>query len=565
MSDGSDVDRERQLEIALDAARTGDVAVLSRVLAGQPAASRENWAHRPLIEVAVREGQLEAVRLLLDAGAPPDQTSYYGDTLIQMATDRGHGAVAELLAAASARSARVKPADGPTDHPIHAAAEFGQLRRVRALIDADPALVHRADRSGGTPLHRAVIGRARKVVALLLDRGADIDAVHGAGMGSCTGYAPEDLQAIDLAIWGGPNTIRLNWRTLRESVHWWFRSRRGRGGRTVHDGETARLLIARGAAHDLTIAAALGDLDRVAAILDQDPAAISSARPNGRRPLSAAVEFGHDRIVRTLLDRGADPTWPDADGSPRGAALHAAARYGRRALVELLLARGADPNGYVNASGNATFAARTPEIRALLTAHGGKVDPYDLVWLDDDEAVVRAILADPASADAGCGGVFTAVCTRGKRKLLHRLLDAGIRVPPLADGCQSYLLERPDMLRTLLERGALSPDYANAEGITLLHLLCSRDVRGRTMNHRTTCGALLLDAGAAIAPRDREFRSTPLAWAARNNLEDMVVFLLGRGAPVRLADDQPWATPLAWAERRGHARIAGILRQHGAA
>ena len=166
-----------------------------------------------------------------------------------------------------------------------------------------------------------------------------------------------------------------------------------------------------------------------------------------RRPLSAAVEFGHERIVRLLLERGADPTWPDADDSPRGSALHAAARAGNRPLVELLLAHGADPNANVDSAGNATFAARTPELRALLVKHGGTVDPYDLVWLGDDEGVMRAVRDDPASAHAGCGGVYTAVVTRGNRTLLMRLLDAGVTVPPVAGGCQSYLLERPDMLR----------------------------------------------------------------------------------------------------------------------
>ena len=73
-----------------------------------------------------------------------------------------------------------------------------------------------------------------------------------------------------------------------------------------------------------------------------------------------------------------------------------------------------------------------------------------------------------------------------------------------------------------------------------------------------------LDAGATITARDDEYRSTPLAWAARANKPQMVEFLLSRRAPVNLPDDEPWATPLAWAERRGHQQIASILRAHGA-
>ncbi len=558
-------ERDDDVRDAIAAATTGDVPTLRRLLERVPTLARGDGSHRPLIDIAVREGQIDTVRVLLAAGAEPDRTNFSGDSLIDMARDRGHHAIAALLDQACAHARRVKPSDTHTDHPIHRAAEAGHLRRVRALLDVDPTLAHRSDRAGGTPLHRAVIGRSRHVVALLLDRGADIHAVHGAGLGSCSGYAPEDLQPIDLALWGGPTSVRRSpWRTLVAGVRWWLASRRATRRRRPCDVETARLLLARGAAYDLTIAAALGDIDRVVAILDEDSARISETRPNGRRPLSAAVEFGHERIVRLLLERGADPTWPDADGSPRGAALHAAARAGDRALAELLLAHGADPNGYVDSAGNATFAARTPALRALLTAHGGKVDPYDLVWLGEDEEVLRRVREDPESANAGCGGVYTAVCTLGKRDLLMRLLDAGIKVPPIAGGCQSYLLERPDMLRLLLGRGGLNPDYPTSEGSTLLHALCSRDVRGRTMGHRTECSSILLDAGATISAKDQEYRSTPLAWAARNNLPDMVELLLARGAPTNLSDDEPWATPLAWADRRGHAKIASILRRHGA-
>jgi ankyrin repeat protein len=84
------------------------------------------------------------------------------------------------------------------------------------------------------------------------------------------------------------------------------------------------------------------------------------------------------------------------------------------------------------------------------------------------------------------------------------------------------------------------------------------------MDHRTECAAILLDAGANISSRDDETCSTPLAWAARNALPDLVEFLLARGAPPNLPDDKPWATPLVWATRRGHSQIAEMLRAAGA-
>jgi ankyrin repeat protein len=298
-------------------------------------------------------------------------------------------------------------------------------------------------------------------------------------------------------------------------------------------------------------------------MLDRDPSRVEEARPWGKRALSAAVDFGHEEIVRLLLDRGADPNGPEGADAPRGFALLSAARAGNRGLVELLLDHGADPNAQVDSAGSATYAAKTRELRALLLSRGGILDCYDLIWAGEDDEVVRRVTADPRAADVGCGGVFTAAATLGKRELVVRLLNAGARVPAMVTGCRSYLLEDPEILRLLLKSG-MSPDLPDWQRASLLHLLCGRDGRGRPRPHRTECATILLDAGANLSARDEEYRSTPLAWAARNDLPDMVEFLVGRGAPTNLADDPPWATPLAWAVRRSHPRIAEILRAAGA-
>ncbi len=279
--------------------------------------------------------------------------------------------------------------------------------------------------------------------------------------------------------------------------------------------------------------------------------------------MSSAVEFGHETIARTLLDRGADPSWPDGPTAPLGAALFAAARAGNRALVELLLDRGADPNGGIDSGGSATYAAQTPELRALLMARGGRLDAYDLVWLGEDDEVVRRVRQDPTAANAGCGGVFAAAAAQGRRDLVVRLLDAGARVPKTVTACRSYLLSDPDILRLLLASG-MDPDLPNWLLATPLHDLCGRDGHGRSRGHRVECAGILLDAGASITARDEDYRSTPLAWAARNDLPDMVELLLSRGAPTNLPDDPPWATALAWAARRGYVHLVRRLREAGA-
>ena len=127
-----------------------------------------------------------------------------------------------------------------------------------------------------------------------------------------------------------------------------------------------------------------------------------------------------------------------------------------------------------------------------------------------------------------------------------------------------YLLEDPEILRILLSSAAMDPNLPNWQRATPLHDLCGRDGRGRARDHRIECAAILLEAGANINAKDEEYRSTPLAWAARNDLSDMVEFLLARGAPTNLLDDDAWATPLAWAIKRGHTSIESLLRAAGA-
>ena len=85
------------------------------------------------------------------------------------------------------------------------------------------------------------------------------------------------------------------------------------------------------------------------------------------------------------------------------------------------------------------------------------------------------------------------------------------------------------MLRELLARGGLDPNYPTTDGVTLLHALCHKDIRGRTMEHRTECAAILLEFGADPSPKDTH-GETPVMWATKHGLTDIAGFLRARGA-----------------------------------
>lgn len=516
------------------AAAVGDNSALEELLAKDPdLVHGEYWYTQPL-HFAVREGHADACRLLLSAGADPSASGTGSEDLVTMARDRHFGEIAQLLE--EARNAKARTAPSPVvDHPIHAAAAKGDAQAVKTLLGQDPVLVHRGDRMGGTPLHRAVAASSHETIEILLTHGADVKARFGSGPGDASGYAPVDFEPVDLALWTGP-----------------FWNVRG-------DLTTVRLLLDHGAEKDVVIAAALGEEDQIRQWLAEDPQLISAARPCGKRALSTAVEFGQDGIAELLLSRGADPNWREGSTAPLGVALHAASRTGNLPMVKRLLASGADPNGFIDSSGSAVYVAKSGEIRSLLMAKGGELDAFDMVWLGEDETLLRGVRENPQWANGGCGGALAAACTLNKKDLLLQLLAAGAKVPPVLTECRSYLLHSPELLKILLDQGAMDPNLPNWQGATPLHDLCGRDGRGRPMAERVPCAESLIEAGADLSARDHTYKSTPLAWAARENLPDMVELLLRRGAPLTLPDDEPWATPKAWAERRGHQKILALI------
>lgn len=100
------------------------------------------------------------------------------------AAKRGDAAGAAALLKADPSLARVTEADGTT--PLHCAAWKGHVDVAELLLDAGAdvnALNHDAH-YGGTPLHAAAHGNQKSVVELLIRRGAVLDVV------SCNGRTP---------------------------------------------------------------------------------------------------------------------------------------------------------------------------------------------------------------------------------------------------------------------------------------------------------------------------------------------------------------------------------------
>jgi len=123
---------------------------------------------------------------------------------------------------------------------------------------------------------------------------------------------------------------------------------------------------------DIFEASAIGDLERVRALLEQFPESIDAYSADGFYPLGLAAFFGHKEVVEYLLDAGANVNQQAANAF-QVAPLHAAVSNGNINIVRMLLERGADvnarqQNGFTPLHG-AAGAGRKDLVELLLT-HG---------------------------------------------------------------------------------------------------------------------------------------------------------------------------------------------------
>ena len=508
----------------LVAARDGDTDRLHRLLHRVPDIVAAEYWYTPPLHFAVREGHVAATRALLDAGADlSHRTLYGGETLLQVATERGHDEIAAIL---RAEMDRHFASDGTTQ-PIHEAVQAGDVDAVSALLDADAALVNRGDALGRRPLHYAVEAGAAELLDLLLDRGADIDAT---GFSSDDRLGGQGFRPIALALWRHPYWPQRN------------------------DYDTARRLLDRGAEYTATIAAALDDEDRLRELLRRDAGSADQPEPGGKRPLSAAAERNHAAIVDLLLDAGADPNLPEGPNCPRGYALWAASRFGHRAVAERLLEAGADPNAMVESSGTPTSSAADDDMRALMYCHGGRMDFMGHFWKGNIDALAAVLDARPELFDeAVCADGFTMCVSEGHEWIIRMMLARGLRVPSVVTVCQTYLWRNLELARLLLEHD-MDPNLPNWQQVRPLHHMAAKG--------EVAAARLFLEFGADPFARDEEYNSTPLGWAARAGQEEFVRFWLNDVAGALAAEPvtPQWAHALAWARCRDKKAITRLLR-----
>lgn len=129
---------------------------------------------------------------------------------------------------------------------------------------------------------------------------------------------------------------------------------------------------------DVFDAAALGRVDRLRQLVDEQPARVHSWSGDGFTPLHLAAFFGQPEAVALLLERGADVGAVARNGM-RVQPLHSATAGRDVESVRLLLAAGADPDARQHGGWTSLMAARQHgdgEIERLLLAYGAGDDAH---------------------------------------------------------------------------------------------------------------------------------------------------------------------------------------------
>ncbi len=290
---------------------------------------------------AARDGHPQTGRFLLARGVAPDVLDAQGRTPLHLAAAGGRAAFVELLLDAGAPP-DARDRMGRT--PLHHASRAGQATAAEALIEAGAAPLAAAE-EGFTALHHAAWNGHLRLAVRLIRLGAPPDGHVLAALG----------ERDALARWAGedPAALRRPGPGDTAPLHWAARS----GARPV-----ATWLIDRGAPASVPDASGRTPLD-VAVDAAQwplaerliergaEPGAAQTPASRSRRQARLTRAASRSAVCcRVLLDAGAEPDVPDAEGVYP---LHSAVSAGRADTAALLIDRGARADQFAPALGMA--------------------------------------------------------------------------------------------------------------------------------------------------------------------------------------------------------------------
>ena len=248
-----------------------------------------NTAGETPIGAAGWAGNLRMCELLLDRGADPNHVSDWGFDALGTITDHKKADIFKAMVDAGAQY-----------EPRHLL-QCSMADQLVEVLDREPERLEELidlghfDGENGTLIHVAVEEGLEEMVALLLNRGADVQALDNRG---------------------------------RTPLHRALNPGHAKRSETV-----INMLISYGAQIDMRVAIGLGDADRVTKLLDEEPSLIRTRGTGGMTLLHFAAEYNRPELASMLLERGvAADIVSDAGDTP----FDLASRKGHHVAAEIL-------------------------------------------------------------------------------------------------------------------------------------------------------------------------------------------------------------------------------------
>jgi len=184
------------------------------------------------------------------------------------------------------------------------AVQRGDAVTCEECLKLDPKLIHEFYDDGMQPLHFAAQSNRAELIAFLLDRGAEIDALGGEDSRTPLHYAADmSPAAARILIDRGADLNPVDFRGFTPLCF-------AIAEQTRQGAEVAKMLRDAGAEYGLTEAAAMGDFERVQGIFASDPNTLVQV-PSKELLLNLLLNVGNygtipdrERILKFLFDHG---------------------------------------------------------------------------------------------------------------------------------------------------------------------------------------------------------------------------------------------------------------------